>query len=366
MTLPFAQFEKSFIWAIFFLAACVSVVIWDQSLQWYMREDYTFGYLVPLFFAYVLYERWPALRKLLLGNKQAGKGAMADVPPSRFWDVLVYIGLFSALFFFALGAMMRAISGPNIFATYFNTGGLVVLFLGLAWVFSEKDPSGQPLGFKARRNVLSLLVFPACIWIVSGPLLFLLDTSVRIFLLRVVTIIVSTSLQDMNMNVSYVDNVIFLPRFLPDGTRDSVGVADACSGVRSLTACIFMGAVLSAVFLQGIKRKSLLLLFSIFAAFVLNVLRTVFLTMWAYQNGSPALEADFQGNAPGSVDFSGSVHDVAGYVAMGFTFVILLASIPILNLRLKRSDEEMRCLRKQEKSHRKKKKRSREMEAGEA
>lgn len=366
MTHPFAQFEKSFAWASFFLAGCIGVVIWDQSLQWRTREDYTFGYLVPFFFAYILYDRWPALKRLLLG--ETGPEVGETVPASSPWflDVFVYAGLLAGLFFFALGAVMRAISGPSIFATYFNTGGLVVLFFGLAWVFSEKDAAGRPLGFKIRRGVLALLVFPACIWLVSGPLLFLLDTSVRTFLLQMVTSSVSSLLQEMNMNVTHAGNVIFLPRLLADGTRDSVGVADACSGVRSLTACIFMGAVLSAVFLQGAVRKLLLLFFSALAALVLNILRTVFLTMWAYQNGSPSLEADFGGNAPGSGNFTGSVHDVAGYMAMGITFAILLMAIPFLNLRFKRSDEEMHRLRMQGKRRKKKKKQSNKMEDREA
>lgn len=54
-------------------AACLILgfalyTIWDQFFWWGTREDYSFGYLVPLFAAYVLYDRWPVIRSVMARN----------------------------------------------------------------------------------------------------------------------------------------------------------------------------------------------------------------------------------------------------------------------------------------------------------
>ena len=42
-------------------AGFMAFVAWDQSHWWSRKEDYSFGWLVPLFTAYVVYDRWPQL-----------------------------------------------------------------------------------------------------------------------------------------------------------------------------------------------------------------------------------------------------------------------------------------------------------------
>jgi exosortase/archaeosortase family protein len=108
-------------------------------------------------------------------------------------------------------------------------------------------------------------------------------------------------------------NVLVLP-------TGSVGVADACSGIRSLTACLFAGSFLSAVFLDRLWKKITLVGAAMGLAFLTNLGRSLFLTAWAYRNGPGAIE--------------GMVHDVAGYAVLGLTVVGLLCLLPLLNLRI--------------------------------
>jgi len=54
-------------------------------------------------------------------------------------------------------------------------------------------------------------------------------------------------------------------------------------------------------------------------AFVTNLMRSLFLTAWAYNYGPDAIE--------------GTVHDVAGYAVLGLTLVGLLCLLPLFNLR---------------------------------
>jgi exosortase len=108
-------------------------------------------------------------------------------------------------------------------------------------------------------------------------------------------------------------NVLLLP-------KGSVGVADACSGIRSLTACLFAGSFLGATFFEEFWKKVVLVGASMFFAFLMNLGRSLFLTAWAYAHGPDAI--------------NGTVHDVAGYAVLGLTCAGLLALVPILNLKL--------------------------------
>jgi exosortase len=110
---------------------------------------------------------------------------------------------------------------------------------------------------------------------------------------------------------------------LPKG---EVGVAEACSGIRSLTGSIFAGSFLAAVFLDHLWKKIGLVASAMFLAFFTNILRSLFLTSWAYAYGSAAIE--------------GSVHDITGYAVLGVTVLGLLALIPLFNFRLDESAVE--------------------------
>jgi exosortase/archaeosortase family protein len=109
---------------------------------------------------------------------------------------------------------------------------------------------------------------------------------------------------------------------LPKGP---VGVADACSGIRSLTACLFAGSFLGATFFTETWKKVTLVVAAMFFAFVMNLGRSLFLTGWAYAYGPDAI--------------NGSVHDAAGYAVLGLTCVGLLLLVPLLNLQLAATEE---------------------------
>ena len=53
--------------------------VWDQFYWWSNREDYSFGYLVPLFAGYVLFDRWPVIRSYLFAGHAPGQPAPGQV-----------------------------------------------------------------------------------------------------------------------------------------------------------------------------------------------------------------------------------------------------------------------------------------------
>ncbi len=302
------------------------VVVFDQWFQWSTKEDYTFGYIVPFFSAYVLYDRFPEIAAHFTPDENRAP----EKPAGRIWDILFGVGAFLSLLGFLIGGATRAIGGPNIIATFLNSFGFCGVAAAIVWMISEKDSAGVVRGGLARRDFLEKFTFPILVWIVSGPFLYLVDTQIKYVLLDKVTGVVVALLNAFDYAVTRTANIIQLPG------GDYVGVADACSGIRSLTACVFMGAILAALFVNGRVRKLLLLGLAGAFAIVLNVLRTVFLTVWAYKHGSQSLDLDLSGNGPKSPDFAlGTVHDLAGYAAMGITFLMLAALVPIINLRLR-------------------------------
>ena len=89
----------------------------------------------------------------------------------------------------------------------------------------------------------------------------------------------------------------------------SVGVEEACSGVRSLVSCVLAGLVLSALMPKGKWRRAVLVLAAGPLALVMNFLRSLTLTLLA-KNG---------------VDIAGFWHDSLGYAVLIVTTIALAA-----------------------------------------
>ena len=89
----------------------------------------------------------------------------------------------------------------------------------------------------------------------------------------------------------------------------SVGVEEACSGVRSLISCVLSGLVLSALLLRSPWRRALLVGLAAPLALAMNFARSLALTMLA-KNG---------------VDITGFWHDALGYAVLAVTAGLLAA-----------------------------------------
>ncbi len=308
--------------------AMAAIVTFDQWFLWSTKEDYTFGYTVPFFAAYVVYDRWPQIAAHF-----ETPGDPAARPAKKFWEFCFAGGAWFSLLCFLIGGVTRALGGANIIGNYLITFGFCGVTTGILWMISAKNLMGEVRSGAERWRFLRLFAFPVLVWIISGPFIYLVDTSVKILLLDKVTAVVTAAMQAMDYEVTRQANLILLPG------GDQVGVADACSGIRSLTACVFMGAFISALFVDGPVRKLVMLALSGGFALLLNIMRNIFLTLWAYKHGSHALDCDFAGHGPKDPAFSlGTVHDLAGYAAMGVTFLLLAALIPVVNFRIKPPD----------------------------
>jgi len=80
-------------------------------------------------------------------------------------------------------------------------------------------------------------------------------------------------------------------------TRLSVGVEEACSGVRSLISCVYAGFFFSATLVRRPGARALLIILAAPLAITMNLLRSLTLTLLAQ----------------GGVEIGGLWHDVTGY-----------------------------------------------------
>ncbi len=282
----------------------------DQMHWWQLRADYSFGWLVPLFAGYVLWERWPQLRNCARPTVPSPLAMPWRILLTTLAGVMLAIGLAV----FALGALYRAGSGITQPGSLALAAGFACLFPAMAYLGT---PGGGVEGSTAkwsdaRLRAAGLVLFPALVWLISAPLVSAVENAISLFLLRKVVAVVFSIFGFLGYPLVQEGNVLMLP-------RGQVGVADACSGIRSLTGCLFAGSFLAAVFLDRFWKKALLVVAAMGFAFFTNLLRSLFLTAWAYAHGSEAIE--------------GALHDATGYAVLGLTCLGLFALLPLFNGR---------------------------------
>jgi exosortase len=291
--------------------ALLAFVSWDQSHWWISKADYTFGWIVPVCVAYAIHDRWPQIVRFF----------RSDLYP-HFGDTNRHASLTKAVSFafgslcgisaivFLLSAAYRSAGGPSNPATLGITSGAIGIILSSLYFIT---PAVYPnIELHARLKFTALFIFPLFVWLISAPLIGLVEAEINIFLMKEVTSVVFFVFDALGLALEQRGNVLVLP-------TGSVGVAEACSGIRSLTGCLFAGSFLAAIFLETWSRKILLVAASLLLALFTNLLRSLFLTAWSYRFGAESMEKN--------------VHDLAGYAVLGLTVVGLLFLLPLLNQR---------------------------------
>lgn len=316
-----AQLTPPLLFALLLGAGFMAFVAWDQSHWWRVKEDYGFGWLVPAFVAFVVYDRWAKITASVSACAAPGSPRASGVM-GQLQTIAVVAVMILGVLFFLLGAFYRAGAGTSQPGTLALTLGMIGIVLPLVYFNAPPTPSPTvaKFGSDPRVRLAALFLFPALVWLVSAPLVSAIDQQLRLFLLRKVVTVVSVVFEVLGLPLEQQGNVLVLPN---GGT---VGVEDACSGIRSLTGCLFAGSFLAAVFLDRLWKKVALVVAAMVLAFLTNLARGLFLTSWAYRYGADAI--------------SGTVHDIAGYAVLGLTVVGLLLLLPIFNLRIRGAEDE--------------------------
>jgi exosortase len=300
------------------------VTIWDQSGWWMSDEEYHFGFLVPLFVGFVLMERWPVLRGILVDGGDATvhiDGDLETAAPRWLKDgnrvaKLVGFGFgclaLGGLLVFLLGGVIRLAEGglsvPStlLFATSFGA-----IALSLPFIFVDKDVQGRCIPLHRRWVLVQMLLFPALIWMLAAPMPGFLKQDLKLFLLEKVVVVVFFVFEVFGYPLIKEGNTFVLP-------EGRVGVADACSGIRSLTGCVVTGSFLAAVCLKRLFPKIVLVLLAVVLAVVANLGRSLYLTIHAYRHGGDSID--------------GFIHDATGYGVLGVTAICLWGMVWVMTL----------------------------------
>ena len=296
---------KLFAAAFVAMMAAVCVLL---SKTWESRLDYSFGYLAPVFALYVLYDRYPKTSRILSADYVPDAlPRLAKTAADLFFGAMLFLGILVYAGFAFIYSKTLNWGVPSFSMTF----GFCFAAFAMAYFSSARSIRGGAIPLCERLRYTALFVFPCFIWLVAAPLFGAVEEKISLFLLSKVAAVVVFVMDFLGFIVELKGNTISFP-------TGTVGVADACSGIRSLTACLFAGSFLAAVMLDKFWKKIALVASSMCFAFLFNLVRALFLSLWAYENGSDSI--------------SGFVHDAAGYFVLGMTVLGLLGLVSLFNI----------------------------------
>jgi exosortase len=210
------------------VAAIYYELLFDLASEWWSRPESSYGMLIPPFTLYVVYLRRDAI------------GLIPKQPDRRgLWLVA------------AAGLML--LTGRLASEFFLSRVSFVVLLAGLVWTFWGH---GRLRATSFQLILLATMVPPPAILYnaAAAPL--------QLFASKL-----ATDLTQMFGTSVYRDgNVIFLANI-------SLGVAEACSGLQSLSAMGIAALVLGAIGRLTVSGRIVILLFSVPLAIMVNVCR---------------------------------------------------------------------------------------------
>jgi len=326
MVMHFQALPAAVRWAALAIGGLTVFLIWDQHHWWKIRDEYAFGFIVPLFVAYILYDRWPRLARGFIGGADAPEAGGSGSPWTRFLEgflqVLAVLMVVGGLLSFLLGVLYRAMEGQNLITSNFLAFGYANILLGAAFIHARDRADGQRNALPTRWQLAMLFLFPALIWMLSVPMFGAVEKTISTFLMNRVAVVVYHFFDLLGYAVVREGSILKLP-------LGDVGVEDACSGIRSLMACLFAGSFLGAVYFTQLWKKVFLVGTAMVFAFINNILRSLFLTAWAYAKGPTGLDSHV---IVWGIDL-GNVHDFTGWMVLGLTVVCLLALVKLFSIQ---------------------------------
>jgi exosortase len=238
LTLPHASETSSprrIDWAPFAIIAVLLCILYYRVAiklvyDWYTIPDYSHGFLVPFFAAFVIWDK----RKIL-----------SSVPIRQTWSGIVLV-------IFSIGVLILGVYGVDLFTARMS---FVLLLTGLIWTF---------FGWA----MVKALRFPLFVLVLAIPFPAIVFNQITFPLQLLASKIASDILPVLGVPTLHEGNVIELPIM-------KLEVAEACSGIRSLMS-LFTLAVFYGYFLEKTtKRRVILALASIPIAVAANVVRIV-------------------------------------------------------------------------------------------
>ena len=269
---------------VFFLALALGA-LWfvccrHLSEEWRFNEQYSYGWFVPFFVAYLFWLRWedrpsPEVR-----------GQKSEI---RKWvAVLLIVGaaviLLPLRVFEVASSDYRPLSWLHAFAVVTITLSIIYLIGGGSW--------------------LRHFAFPVLFFLTAVPWVTAIEAPVIEGLMRSVAAIAAEVLAMFGIPAQAEGNLMRLPSGL-------VGVNEACSGVRSLQTSIMIGLLFGELKRLSLWQRIFLVVAGVAIALFANFLRVLFLVSMA--------------SRAHDVSVVNKWHDLAGYGILVLVFIGTMA-----------------------------------------
>jgi len=268
--MTFAESLKTYRWQLLLVVPLLIGVYFrivpDMVQQWAQDENYSHGFLVPLIAGYFFYSRWSELKQRL-------------VEPDWVGLALIILGL------------LQLLVGWLAVEYFTMRSSLIVLLAGMTlYLFGKELLKGMalPLGY-----LIFMVPIPYIIYDMLAFPLKLFVTRISVAFLKMVGVVVMAE-----------GNIIIFP-------ATTLEVADACSGIRSLTSLLALAVAYAFFIRTGNGRRLIIIVSAIPIAIATNALRVIVTGILAQWWGAQAAEGFF--------------HEFAGMAVFALAMVLLVA-----------------------------------------
>ena len=263
-------FVKGLIYVFLLGGLYFSTLQWLINKDW-ARPDYSYGYLIPLIVAYLIWET---------------RASLFSVPSRSSWKGLILF--LPGICLFWLGEL-----GGEFFTQYLSLWSIVV---GLLWL---------NMGEKRVKEML----FPLVLALAMFPLPSFFNNRITLYLKLISTTIGVKIMRLFGMTAFQDGNII-------DLGFTQLQVVDACSGLRYLFPLIVLGILMAYFFRSHWWKKGLIVLSTIPITIFTNSLRIALTGILSQKFGTKAVEGFF--------------HDFEGWLIFMVAFALLALEMLIL------------------------------------
>jgi exosortase len=289
-------------WVLASLFVAIAATSWYLLPFWRESPELSHGFLAPIFVLGMLWQ-----------SRREPSFAIAGYATGFLLQSCVVIG---GIVIAGIAVLAVLIQGPLHSQTAFLVGIATSAFILSGVLALSRSPSGW-----VHLNSASLSA--AVLWWLVAPLPSGTLARVSLFLQHLVTTASVKTLVTLGCAAVQHGNIIQLPHAL-------IGVEEACSGIRSLTACLFAGVVFGCAMLQGLPRRLAVVLGAGVLAVIMNFLRSLTLCLLV----------------AGGIEIHSFWHNAIGYAVLGVTTVALffgcLALKPAVSIKGNQQKEESR------------------------
>jgi exosortase len=270
----------------------ILVLAWIAYMQrgWRMDPDLSHGLVSPVLFLLALLEARSRGTARYLTENRGGLLRLAAL-----------LGGALLLLLWA-GVLAAALTWSNALVGFILGVALSVLTLAGLVVAAGRSLRVVPFNYPG--------VVAAAVWALSAPLPPGSYTRLTLALQRLITDGVVGTLHVLGIPARHSGNIIQL-------ATTSVGVEEACSGVRSLVSCLVAAVFFSATLVRRPTGRVLVILAAAPLALGMNFLRSLGLTLAANRGWT----------------VEGTLHDVSGFAVLGLTAASLAGLALLLERR---------------------------------